>query len=103
VIESTFDLFKEFVPDIDRRFGHADCVMEHKSLVVGKRLILFKAPKCLQLRIRQTALPADRRPNVDSKWASDHHGHFDVNKRFELCRDAPGGFLAQFHVRVCPQ
>jgi len=93
VVEPTIELFKEFVPDIDRRSGHADCVMERKPLEVGKRRIFFKAPKCLQLGICQTTLPADRRPDVDSEWAADHHGHFDVNNRFELCRDAPRGFL----------
>ena len=34
--EPPFESFKEFVPDLDRRSGHADCVMEHKPIVVGK-------------------------------------------------------------------
>ena len=76
MIEPTFESFEELVSDIDRRFGHAYCVMEYHPLVSGKRWIVFKAPKRLQLSVRQTALPADRRPDVDSERAADHHRHF---------------------------
>ncbi len=103
MVEPTFELLKEFVSDIDRRSGHADCVMERKPLVVGKRRILFKTPKCLQLDIRRTALSADRRPDVDSEWTADHHGHFHLSECFELRWHGLGCLLPQLHVRVCPQ
>ena len=91
--EPTFESFKEFVPNRDRRFGHAYRVMENNPLVITERWIIFKAPKRLQLNVRQTALPADGRPNVDSKWAADHHGHFQLDERLKLRRNGLDSFL----------
>ncbi len=102
MVEPALELIKEFVPDIDRRSGHADCVMEYHPLVIGKRWIFLKAPECLQLGVRQTALPADRRPDVDSEWATDHHGHFYLDECLKLGRHGLGGLLAQFHVGQRP-
>ncbi len=93
---------KQLVRHLDGGVCHHNGVSEHEAFQVREHGARFVILQCLELVIGQTLLPADRRPDIDSERAANHHGDFDVGQRFELSRHRLGGLLAQFHVGLRP-
>ena len=75
---------KQLVRHLDGGVCHHNGVSEHEAFQVREHGARFVFAQCLELVIGQTLLPADRRPDIDSERATDHHGDFDVGQRFEL-------------------
>ena len=75
---------KQLVWHLDGGDRHRDSVSEHEAFQFREHGARFVLLQCFELVIGQTLLPADRRPDIDSERATDHHGDFDVGQRFEL-------------------
>ena len=93
---------KQFVWHLDGRVRHRNSISEHEAFQVREHGARFVLVQCLELVIGQTLLPADRRPDIDSERATDHHGDFDLGQRLEFSRHCLGGLLPQFHVGQRP-
>ena len=89
---------KQLVWHLDGGVCHHNRVSEHHAFQVREHGARFEFVQCLELVIGQTLLPADRRTDIDSEWATDHHGDFDLGQRLELRRYGLGGLLPQFHM-----
>ncbi len=85
---------KQLVRHLDGGVCHRNSVSEHEAFQIREHGACFVFVQRLELVIGQTLLPADRRPDIDSERATDHHGDFDVGQRFELSWHGFGGLLA---------
>ena len=75
---------KQFVWHLDGRVRHRNSISEHEAFQVREHGARVVSPQGLELVVGQTLLPADRRPDIDSERAANHHGDFDVGQRFEF-------------------
>ena len=98
MIELRAQLEKQLVCNLDRRPGDGYGVAQHQAFDIRKHRARVVFIQCLEFLIRHALLPADRRPDIDSERATDHHSHFDLGQRFELSWHCLGGLLAPFHV-----
>ncbi len=57
---------------------YRDCVTKHQEFDIREQRTRFEFVQCLEFLIRYTQLSADRRPDIDSEWATDHLSDFDV-------------------------
>ena len=102
MIEFVAKLDEQFLWHLDGGIRHRNRVPEHKTFQIrehGAHFVLVQGPEFL---ILHTLLPADRRPDIDSERAADHHGNFNVSQRFELGWHCFGGLLPQFHMGQRP-
>ncbi len=102
MIEFVAKPVKQLVWHLDGGVCHHHRVSEHEAFQVREHGARFVLVQCLELFIGQTLLPADRRPDIDSERATDHHGDFDLGQRLELRRYRLDGLLSQFHVGQSP-
>lgn len=91
--------FEDPVGNFDGCLRHRDGVTEDAAFTIIKQRIGFEVVQRRDLVIRQTQLSADRRPDVNSERAADHHRHFDLCQHFDLRVDRASCFLSEFHVR----
>ena len=102
MIEFVAKLDEQFLWHLDGGVRHRNRVPEHKAFQICEHRAHFVPVQGLELVIGQSLLPADRRPDIDSERATDHHGDFDVGQRFELSWHCLGGLLPQFHMGQRP-
>ena len=102
MIELRAKLGKQLVCDLDRRTCDRYRVAQHQAFDIREHRARVVIVQCPEFLIRHALLSADRRPDIDSERATDHHGDFDVGQRFELSWHCLGSLLAQFHVGQRP-
>src|SRR6266851_4861023 len=96
-------LLKQRLRNLHGSLRHGIGILEHKLLRLRKQRAASVVGQCFDLLSRYAALSADRRTDVNSKWAPNQDGHAQLRQVFQTSVNQPARAKRQLHLRMAPK
>jgi len=103
VVELLTQAYKQSIGNLRRRVGHGVGIGEHDFFQIREHAAGWVVPKRFNLFLRDAAMSADGRPDVDSKRTPDSRGHTQGGEFLQRRIEAMARGECLLHLPISPK